>query len=334
MRRPWRDVTYWLAPLACLVCFLIEPMTTSPGMPPSTTNWENVVQLDLMEAFPQLKLLSLWQLQFVSSWHTKPASTLVNNRNVSFHSGGQKSETESLWDSESAGDLLPDRYTFSPWAHAVEGQVASLIGDLISFLSDFPQRSTYLPGVWPPLPVAWAQGFQHLLWAEKGHTLRSFAKPPIAGLVWGQYRLKPKNQVLTRQFREQGEMGVRGDGGQGRWGSGEMGVRGDGGQGRWGAGEMWGRGDELGSWTHWQRLSGGPKWEKDYTFLSDSTWLSSPDGTRRWWSQGHARGPVAWTATVSVPVCHVPLHHILSSWGPASTLNCSLHLDVLRERHH
>jgi hypothetical protein len=24
------------------------------------TNWENALQLDLMEAFPQLKLLSLW----------------------------------------------------------------------------------------------------------------------------------------------------------------------------------------------------------------------------------------------------------------------------------
>jgi hypothetical protein len=30
---------------------------------PLTTNWENALQLDLMEAFPQLKLLSLWKLQ-------------------------------------------------------------------------------------------------------------------------------------------------------------------------------------------------------------------------------------------------------------------------------
>jgi hypothetical protein len=41
--------------------------TTSPEMVPPTrglspliTNWENALQLDLMEAFPQLKLLSLW----------------------------------------------------------------------------------------------------------------------------------------------------------------------------------------------------------------------------------------------------------------------------------
>jgi hypothetical protein len=41
--------------------------TTSPEMAPPTrgsplliTNWENALQLDLMEAFPQLKLLSLW----------------------------------------------------------------------------------------------------------------------------------------------------------------------------------------------------------------------------------------------------------------------------------
>jgi hypothetical protein len=53
--------------LACSACSLIEPKTTSPEMVPPTrglspliTNWENVLQLDLMEAFPQLKLLSLW----------------------------------------------------------------------------------------------------------------------------------------------------------------------------------------------------------------------------------------------------------------------------------
>jgi hypothetical protein len=64
MQRPWRDVHYWLASLAC---FLIEPKTTSPEMVPPTrgpspliTNWENALQLDLMEAFLQLKLLSLW----------------------------------------------------------------------------------------------------------------------------------------------------------------------------------------------------------------------------------------------------------------------------------
>ena len=56
-----------LLPLACSACSLIEPKTTSPEMVPPTrglspliTNWENALQLDLMEAFPQLKLLSLW----------------------------------------------------------------------------------------------------------------------------------------------------------------------------------------------------------------------------------------------------------------------------------
>jgi hypothetical protein len=39
------------------------------GIPPLITNWENALQLDLMEAFSQLKFLSLWQLQPVSSWH-------------------------------------------------------------------------------------------------------------------------------------------------------------------------------------------------------------------------------------------------------------------------
>jgi hypothetical protein len=53
-------------PLVCSACFLIEPRTTSPRMALPTmgpllliTNWENAPQLDLMEAFPQLKLLSL-----------------------------------------------------------------------------------------------------------------------------------------------------------------------------------------------------------------------------------------------------------------------------------
>jgi hypothetical protein len=53
--------------LACSACSLIEPKTTSPEMVPPTgdlspliTNWENALQLGLMEAFPQLKILSLW----------------------------------------------------------------------------------------------------------------------------------------------------------------------------------------------------------------------------------------------------------------------------------
>jgi hypothetical protein len=73
-----------LLPLACPACSLIESKTTSPGMAPSTigpphliTNWENAPQLDLMETLPQLTPLSLWWLQPVSSWHTKPASTVI-----------------------------------------------------------------------------------------------------------------------------------------------------------------------------------------------------------------------------------------------------------------
>jgi hypothetical protein len=64
MQRPWRDVLYWLASPGLLS---YKTKTTSPEMVPPTrglspliTNWENALQLDLMEAFPQLKLLSLW----------------------------------------------------------------------------------------------------------------------------------------------------------------------------------------------------------------------------------------------------------------------------------
>jgi hypothetical protein len=70
MQRPWRDVPYWLASLGLFSLLSYRTKTTSPGMVPPTrglspliTNWENALQLYFMEAFPQLKLLSLWELQ-------------------------------------------------------------------------------------------------------------------------------------------------------------------------------------------------------------------------------------------------------------------------------
>jgi hypothetical protein len=50
-----------LLPLACSACFLIEPKTTSPEMvaPTGVIEKINILQLDLIEAFPQLMLLSL-----------------------------------------------------------------------------------------------------------------------------------------------------------------------------------------------------------------------------------------------------------------------------------
>jgi hypothetical protein len=67
MQRPWRDVLYWLASPGLLSLLSYRTKTTSPEMVPPTrglspfiTNWENALQLHLMEAFPQLKLLSLW----------------------------------------------------------------------------------------------------------------------------------------------------------------------------------------------------------------------------------------------------------------------------------
>jgi hypothetical protein len=67
MQRPWRDVLYWLASPGLLSLLSYRTKTTSPEMVPPTrgpprliTNWENALQLDLMEAFPQLKFLSLW----------------------------------------------------------------------------------------------------------------------------------------------------------------------------------------------------------------------------------------------------------------------------------
>jgi hypothetical protein len=66
MQRPWRDVPYWLASPGLLSLLSYRTKTTSPEMvpptrvpPPLITNWENALPSDLMEAFSQLKLLSL-----------------------------------------------------------------------------------------------------------------------------------------------------------------------------------------------------------------------------------------------------------------------------------
>ena len=55
-----------MLPLPRSTYFLIESKTTSPGMAAPTmgpplliTNLENSLELDLMEAFPQLKVFSL-----------------------------------------------------------------------------------------------------------------------------------------------------------------------------------------------------------------------------------------------------------------------------------
>jgi hypothetical protein len=39
MQRPWRMLLTGLHLMACSVCFLIEPRTTSPQMAPSTRGW-------------------------------------------------------------------------------------------------------------------------------------------------------------------------------------------------------------------------------------------------------------------------------------------------------
>jgi hypothetical protein len=78
MHKPWRDVLYWLASSGLLSLLSYRTKTTSPEMIPPTrglspliTNWENALQLYLMEAFPQLKQLQLCQVD------TKLASTGV-----------------------------------------------------------------------------------------------------------------------------------------------------------------------------------------------------------------------------------------------------------------
>jgi hypothetical protein len=69
MQRPWRDAAYWPAPLGLLSLLFYRTQNHQPwddtthhgqGPPLWISNWENALQLDLTEAFPQLRLLPLW----------------------------------------------------------------------------------------------------------------------------------------------------------------------------------------------------------------------------------------------------------------------------------
>jgi hypothetical protein len=62
MQRSWRSTSYWLGPLACSACILIELRTTSPGVASHTMGWalpnqslikKNALQLHLMRDFSQ-----------------------------------------------------------------------------------------------------------------------------------------------------------------------------------------------------------------------------------------------------------------------------------------
>jgi hypothetical protein len=64
MRRPWREATYWIAFHGSISLHSCSYRTqdSSPGMAPPTMGWvlqENALQLDPMEAFPQLRLFPL-----------------------------------------------------------------------------------------------------------------------------------------------------------------------------------------------------------------------------------------------------------------------------------
>ena len=101
--RAWCRSHGWVWLTGLFICPLIEPRTTSPGTvpltigcptPPLITEWENALQLDLMEAFPQLSPHPLWWPWWhllVSGWHTRPAGT-----------GGMSSEPGALEDTISS----------------------------------------------------------------------------------------------------------------------------------------------------------------------------------------------------------------------------------------
>jgi hypothetical protein len=63
IQKPWRDVLFWLASPGLLSLLSYRTKITSPEMVPPTRGLSplitNALQLALMEALPQLKLLSL-----------------------------------------------------------------------------------------------------------------------------------------------------------------------------------------------------------------------------------------------------------------------------------
>jgi hypothetical protein len=84
MQRPSRGAAYWLASLGLFSLLSYRTQDYQPrdgithnglGLSHLITDWENGLQLDLMDAFPQGRFFSLWLFQLVSSWHRKPAST-------------------------------------------------------------------------------------------------------------------------------------------------------------------------------------------------------------------------------------------------------------------
>ena len=69
MQRQQRVLLTGLLPMACSFCFLTESMTTSSRMASPRVDWalphwslieKSTLQLDLMDAFPQLRCLPLW----------------------------------------------------------------------------------------------------------------------------------------------------------------------------------------------------------------------------------------------------------------------------------
>ena len=92
-RRRCRDqgITYWLLPLTCLACSLLEPRTASPGMTPPTTGCalSHQSQIKYMPFMLAYSLILWRQFLSLSSFHSddsslcqvdiKPASTSTEN---------------------------------------------------------------------------------------------------------------------------------------------------------------------------------------------------------------------------------------------------------------
>lgn len=64
-QKPWRNASYWLAPLACSACFLIYPRPTLPRVVPRTVSWAFSYQSSIKQRFHWQAHRPIWWRPFL-----------------------------------------------------------------------------------------------------------------------------------------------------------------------------------------------------------------------------------------------------------------------------
>jgi hypothetical protein len=147
-----------LLSLACSACFLTEPRTASPGMAPFTMVWAlffwlliekmHYCWISWRDTVPQGRLLSLWSLQLVSSWHTKPTNT------VGSHCGAHSVEIPVWVDHVALETPLHLACILQPGAFVCSSDLGKVLGkghsrdDLYSVSKIWTRLLSLHPDVW------------------------------------------------------------------------------------------------------------------------------------------------------------------------------------------